>query len=405
MPKPKSPTTSLVLGIPERSGFLLPAITVWTAIVLSLTALKQQKGIFDLLSILEAKGIVFLLGVAFLGIYTLFLLGHALDLISNGISERFLANKLDGFPHERVVPMDSSTPWFCLQDKLRESQYLRPTFFYEGAKILVVSLCLYLFCRIFERNPDLSPNAARAIALAMDLSTIWVTISLFLAVPAILVRYAPVGSRSGREAWAAKTNEHSRMLNSRYAIIKIVTRVAQFSLAILIFAPLACYDLYNQLIRGMLRLDVKLDKNTIDLIQRACTRLYSFEFTQISNNDRFWLPYLDVQRNLPILGRRIDATRKSASFCRNQSAACLIASLIFAGVYRSAMPPDFKIGIFTRFDFNILALALFIMAWLFHWKFLHHYYSATKMTLRAFAFLATKTKATAKDKDAPHATT
>lgn len=100
---------ALTISLPERSTFLLPALSVWASLAIFLGSRKQGLGVVSLIATLESKPIVVLVGLTLLGIFTVFLLGHVVDLLSQLIYERLLADKLDGFPHERIVPVSQTT--------------------------------------------------------------------------------------------------------------------------------------------------------------------------------------------------------------------------------------------------------------------------------------------------------
>jgi hypothetical protein len=385
MSKPKL-SPSLVLGLPERSGFLLPALTVWAAIAVNLGALKRQSGILELFAVLDSQRFVTVVGLTVIGIYSVFLLGHVLDLLSNGVSERFLANKMDGYPHERIVPVAYTTTHHSKFKYRRQTNLKRLSFFFEGAKLLIGGSTMLVLSAIILRNPDLSFNLRTAISALFIYSTAAVAISALFAVPAILIRYAPYKQAEDRKVFADRIVSRLSKAFRRNFLLRPIEIMWHAFIKLALGPFIYGYDIVDRLVRGLTRLNLEIDEQTYSQLLKAYAERFGSNFSTVDNNDRFWLPYLEVQIKLPPIGRRIDEARRAANFCRNQSFACFISSILVAGIYRSSMTD--AIGIFTRSDLNALALFLFVLAWLFHWKFLHHYYSFTKMTLRAFSTLA-----------------
>lgn len=377
---------SLTLGLPERSGFLIPAITVWVAIVVNLAALKRKTGVTGLLAILESQHLVSLVGLTLLAIYSIFLLGHVLDLLSNGISERFLSNKLDGYPHERIVPVRYTTRFYSRLKYRKETNLRRLSFFFEGAKLLVSGVTSLVLIGILLRNPSISPTLRTVLTYGLYYAAFAVFVSVVFALPAVLVRYLPYRTPTERRNIGNRVASRISKLFRRNRILSYVDML-WLGLVFVALGPFIYgYDLVDRLVRGLVRLNVEIDQNTFFRFIEAYRRRFGTDFSSVSNNDRFWLPYLDIHRELPLLARKVDEIRRFANFCRNQSFAFFLASLLVAGIYRSDTPEP--IGIYTRSDLNTLAVALFALGWLFHWKFLHHYYSFTKMTFRVFSTLA-----------------
>ncbi|MDO8291032.1 MAG: hypothetical protein Q7T44_17595, partial [Parvibaculum sp.] len=133
---------ALAISLPERSTFLLPALSVWASLAIYLGSRKQSLGIVSLIATMESKPLVVLVGLTLVGIFTVFVLGHVVDLLSQLIYERLLADKLDGFPHERIVPISQTTGNYRRFVKRKRTNLRRPTFFFEGAKLLISSVVL-----------------------------------------------------------------------------------------------------------------------------------------------------------------------------------------------------------------------------------------------------------------------
>lgn len=377
---------SLTIGLPERSGFLIPAITVWSAIVINIAALKRNTGFLGLLAILETQHIVSIIGLSLIAIYSIFLLGHVIDLLSNGISERFLSNKMDGYPHERIVPLEFTTKLYSHLHHRKKTNLRRLSFFFEGAKLLISGVSTATLLGIILRNPNLSASTREIVELGFMYAVFAVCVSAVFALPAVLVRFAPYKTPVQRREIANRIASRLSKLFRRNTILSYVDLLWMAIVVIALGPFIYGYDLVDQLVRGLVRLNKEIDRGTFDRVSKAYHSVFGLDFVQTSNNDRFWLPYLEIHRNLPQLARKIDEVRRFANFCRNQSFAFFLSSLLVAGTYRSSTVEP--IGIYTRSDLNALAVTLFCLGWLFHWKFLHHYYSFTKMTLRSFSILA-----------------
>ena len=392
---------NLILGIPERSGFLLPALTIWTAILIYFAARKGNIGISDLLVILQNKETITIVGLALLGIYTIFILGHIVDLLSNGVNERFLANKMNGYPHERIVPIEHTTSSFNLHQNTKKTIIKRASFFFEGAKLLIASTSLYVFIRIVERHPRIKqiPNSIEILNSIELYAQAGMIIACILSIPSAAIRYLPHRTRAARTVFAKNlSNEIKQILSKNKLLQTIETAWGIFSYATL--APLVfAYDAVDGFILGMIRITTGIDSKTFNQVQKAFKKHMGIDYVEVQNNDRFWLIYLSIHNNLPHMIGKIDQMKRFANFCRNQSFACFIAAMIFAGVYRNDAIG--AVGLFSKNNICTLSICLFCFAWLFHWKFLHHYHSYTKLTYRSFSLLATieKKKKQATDPD------
>ena len=386
---------SLVIGLPERSGFLLPALTVWVAGALNFASLKRTAGVTDLLNSLEGQPIVLIVGLALLGVYMVFLLGHIIDLLSNGINERFLANKMDGYPHERLIPFEYTTPKHRELESTRRTNLKRMSFFFEGAKLMISSVSMYVLLRLIIRHPAVIENIwiYGVIDVLKNYFLICLSCSVVFAIPTLLVKYFPWHTIDARKQFAMKIIYRIKKLIRRPEF-KLFEKFWTAILSALFWLPIAGYDTVDKMVRSMIRLDNQLDKSTFDRLCGSTQKHLGISFEKIANNDRFWLPYLYLHKKEPALGRKIDENKRFSSFCRNQSLACFIAAVTITGVYRDSN--SVSIGTFSRGDFVVLSLLLFFAGWLFHWKFLHHYYSFTKMTLRAFVLIDVVSKSRSK---------
>lgn len=383
----KSLKPDFSITIPERSVFILPALTIWTAAVINLGSRKFQVTIPDILSALQHKSPIFISGIVLLAVYTVFIAGHILDLLSNGINERFLANKMDGFPHERLVPFANTTNSHEHFTNRKLTNIRSPKFIYEGAKLIICIGALYSITRIVERYDilELTPSPKSAIRIFKWYLAYGLAFAIALATPAVIIGFIPISTGKDRLRFVREIKIH---ISRWFQLRPLLKKPIRYGILLLI-APavplLYAYDVVDRLVRRSVRLNTEIDIQTFRGVQAASKLKLGMEYQKLENNDRFWLPYLCVHRELPTIARKVDEARKSANFCRNQSLACFLAALMLSGAYISL--PQNPWGEVTKKDLLNLSLALFCVAWLFHWKFLHHYYAFSKMTIRGFALL------------------
>ena len=379
---------SLQVAPAERSAFLVPAATVLIPILLWILIQKLQLGLVPLLDDVAAKSWLVVAALTLSLILAMFSIGHVVDLLSHTLLERFLSDKLDGFPHERIVPETHSTPRYFRFIHRKKSNLRRPTFFYEGAKLFVAALSTFFLTTILTRHPDIQTHLVfRTFDLLKHYSVAALIYSLLIAAPALLTGYFPWRTYSDRRILAARimkrTWRWARNPSRRWIYFKILY-VPNFLLAgPLVFA----YDLVDKLIRGMFRLNKEIDIETYREMLVVMKKHLGIDFSKIQNNDRYWLPYFSLTALAPSAIRQIQSMRSSATYSRNQAVACLLGSLILSGVYHENT--QHLPGLLTRADIMNLSLLLYALGWIFHWRFLQQYYSCTKMTFRAYAAIRT----------------
>jgi hypothetical protein len=101
--------TSIHVAPAERSSFILPSATVLGTIIVWILAQKFGVGLIPFLEDNNKSSWLVIVTLILLLVFAVFSIGHAIDMLSNTILERFLSDKLDGFPHERIVPNGCST--------------------------------------------------------------------------------------------------------------------------------------------------------------------------------------------------------------------------------------------------------------------------------------------------------
>lgn len=370
----------------ERSAFFFPAVTVWASMVIWLLVQRREAGLFASLQLMEKQSWLVVVAMLLIALGTVFAIGHVVELLSQSIVERFLADKLDGFPHERLLPAKYSTVRYVRFSRMKRSNLNRPTFFYEGAKLFISSSSLFFLFTIVSNHPIVI-NSVNGLFIVLALATyalIGIAAAFMIAVPAVVVRYFPWRDYAARRHTLARILKALRARRQSRATHALILPLRLLSY---VFAwPLvAAYDLIDRLVRGIFRLNKEIDESTFLRVTEILKVKTGLEYLSLGTNDRFWLLFLIVSSNRPELLRTIQSIRTAADFCRNQALACLVASLFLATSYADGQGQ--VTGMPTRSDLVYVASAVFVLGWIFHWKFLHLYYSCTKMTFRAFATL------------------
>lgn len=94
----------------ERTSSLLPALTISFGMIIWLARRRFDTAVgelFDAMSAHSSYATLAIFSLIFLGL--IFLIAHSIDLFSAFLFERLYVDKLHGFPHERIVPVDSTT--------------------------------------------------------------------------------------------------------------------------------------------------------------------------------------------------------------------------------------------------------------------------------------------------------
>ncbi|MRR56814.1 MAG: hypothetical protein EG824_01160 [Deltaproteobacteria bacterium] len=394
------------LSSTERSSFFLPALTVSSSILIWLLVRKFDAGLLSILRELAGERNLVIAAVVSIAMLVVFAVGHVLDLISHSVYERFLSDKLDGYPHERIVPLAHTTIRYKMFIARKRTNMRRPGFLYEGVKALICAGSIFVLAGLILRYPRIAswPHFIQDSLGAISLYCLIVAITaLLLAFPMVFVSYAPWGTYESRRRFAITYSWRLSRLRRRDGIGVVVNWVLHWTF-LFILAPFAfAYDIADRLIRELLRLNKEVDLQTYENVLRVAKINLKVTFSEIRNNDRFWLPYLYVLAHGGDAARLVANGRKKASFYRNQALACVISSLVLGSAYQ--MSQQDVSGFLTRADVIRIAIMLYFLGWMFHWKFLQQYYGLAKTVFRIFATLPERkvpAKARAKlEKDRP----
>lgn len=384
--------TSVQIAPAERSAFILPSLTVLSAILIWILVRKLEIGLIPFLESFDKHVWLVVTVVALLLLFALFSIGHMIDQLSHTILERFMADKMDGFPHERIVPLMHSTCRYHRFLRRKRTKYMRPTFLFEGAKLFIASTSAIFFSAIISRHPDINSFFLTAFKCVDLYSKVTLVYSLLLAVPKLAVGYLPLATYTERRRFFIKWMRRFRSTFRGCCYRSLVMPIKKITNCALLMPYVFLYDCVDKIVRGLFRLNKEIDAATYKKIASVFMTQFDIEYSSIENNDRYWLLYFLLVAIRPNVMQKIQNARSSATYCRNQALACLFAALLLAGVYR--IDQQSITGLLTRADIIHLALFLYSLGWIFHWRFLQNYYSCTKMTLLAFASLPTKTSST-----------
>ena len=318
-----------------------------------------------------------------------FTIGHILDLSSQFILERLFADKLVGFPHERIVPINATTPRYELFQKRKREKFGRAITFYEGTKVALTATSLFVLCQILFRAPNVHANSDAAFALFFA-SYYWssaIIAGIISMIPALLVGYtpgsSPIDSFRRIERFFQSIKERSKTSKP----VEFVVALHRVLFGILLVPATYIYDSVDRFVRAAFRLNTEIDKDTFENFKAVFKRRFGIDFLSIGNNDRFWLPYLALVHSKSDVLRPIVELRSMANFCRNQALALFITSITLASSYNLEQKSISEF--ITKTDTYNIALLFFVLSWVFYWKFLQTYYAFSKMTFRAFASLPT----------------
>jgi hypothetical protein len=202
--------------------------------------------------------------------------------------------------------------------------------------------------------------------------------------PALFVSFWPSGTREFRRRTIIRLFVVMNRRRKEALIARFLVYLWGF--VVVLSRPLVVlFDATDRFIRFVLRLNEEIDASTFQNLKSVFQSRLKIEFVEISNNDRFWLPYLVLLSDSPQLVKPILKTRNLANFCRNQALGLFVAAAILSGAYNTDQL-DIK-GMIGKSDLIHISLLCFFSGWAFHWKFLQGHYSSTKMTYRSFATL------------------
>ena len=370
----------------ERSRYLLPAITVTFGIAVWFLT-RSGTGTVDFLLLHQKQPAILYFAVAVIAILLIFTIGHILDLSSQFILERLYSDKLGGFPHERIVPIEATTPRYTLWLDRKHDRNERVITFYKGTKIALTAVSLFVLCQIFFRAPKIQENSDAAFFFLIT-SYYWalaILAGILSIMPALLVGYLPGSSPSDNYRKIEKFFVSVDELRGRSIFFEFFFTIYRVIFRILQAPAIYSFDSVDRFVRAAFRLNTEIDVATFKNFAIMFQRRFEIDFTSIGNNDRFWLPYLALIHSKSDVLRPITELRSLANFCRNQALALFITSIVLASSYNLEQKSVSEF--ITKNDTYNIALLFYLLSWVFYWKFLQTYYAFSKMTFRAFAML------------------
>jgi hypothetical protein len=365
----------------ERSPFILPAITVWLSVIVFFLT-RHHVGVVAFLRGAKDESWTVVAGSAVFSLALLFSFAHLIETLSDLLLERTLADRLTGFPHERVIPFAGTTVRYRQFIRRQVPVFSRRFSQYEGSRIIVLAVVFSEpMVVIFRSEAVQSHTFLRFLCeVLIGYFCLAAATSILLLLPGFAAGFNPVDAKHLRFRWVVERLRKLRALLRNAPISQTVFRNWKY---VIWWPALVSYAFCDRIIRYMLRLNGEIDEVTYKRFEVVFRDRLQIDFESISNNDRFWLTYFVLLADSPGLIKPIAAARHLANFCRNQCLALFVASIALTLSYRLGQPD--VAGFVTRNDVNNLALICAFGSWVFYWKFLQGYYYCTKMTFRAFA--------------------
>lgn len=378
---------SLNINTSERSRYILPSVTVTFGLTIWFLTRTGGKGIIDFLLAHQSAPIILYIAAIAIAVFSIFTIGHILDLSSQFILERLFADKLGGFPHERLVPIRATTARYRLFLKRKRAVFGRSISFYEGTKVAIVATSLLTICHISYRSPKIYSSSSLSLFFGLA-SAYWATavaVGLISLIPALLVGYLPGATPKDNFRRVESFLEDTRTKATGSPPLRLLINTIKIMMGMFLRPATYIYDSVDRFVRAAFRLNTELDEDTFSNFTKVFHRRFGISFESIGNNDRFWLPYLAILHSRSEVLKPIVELRSMANFCRNQALALFITSILLSSSYRIGQQSVSEI--FTKTDTYNISILLFVLSWVFYWKFLQTYYAFTKMTFRAFATL------------------
>jgi hypothetical protein len=399
----------------ERTSSLLPALTVSFGILIWLARRRFDTSVgelFDALSAHSSYATIAVFTLIFAGL--LFLIAHALDLFSAFAFERLYVDKLHGFPHERIVPIDETTDrykYFVKNKKVRGFTWLP----HQPLKALIFSayaIGIVLLVREYDRiDPWLNAYVAKVFQFVLW----WFRASFVVSVAwiGLIAWRTRLPSVEISEEQAQKSqNEKRHFLLKTFVDLPYFLLVGIFTFA---------FDGLDHAVRKTFRLNKEIAPETFARMHAQLKERLKIDFKKLHNNDRFWISYLCLKQTSKTSVDEVDKALKQASFARNQSLALLICAVLLlastSGSERMSLPspcstyasvlftcdkPEttketstllakrINTELLTSRDLARMAAIFSIFHILFLLRYLVSYYFSTKTLFRALASLPIK---------------
>jgi hypothetical protein len=360
----------------ERSSFLLPAITIIASFsVWMFTRNSRIVNITSLNELSSIKNTTIAIVLLFMIALT-FIIAHVIDTVSYTIYGRILSDKINGFPHTKIVPgvkrqlkmkfIDKNGPiiYFSLS---RHINY--------GIKIMIMCVFLFSIISIIIRHPYFNQENLLLRKLAFNiLYIVKISIEVYFIIISLLLAVA--------SHLYSRKKFRNRIGNSKKVWVMLAIKVLNF-----IYIQVKIYNFFNFSIQKIFRLDTRIDEATFNKIKSNLLLYTGIKFEDLRTNDRFWLPFLIVLDHSRQASIEVKDLEKKTTFCRNQALSLFVASLILSSSY--TLDQNDIIGFLNHAEMIYLSLICFFSSQFFCFRFYQNYYSFTRLTFRIFSSLPT----------------
>lgn len=389
----------------EKTGYLLPSVTLVLAIGVWLIGKKhhlaQKLGVAPLSntgSTEKIKSTIELLNSVFLGnsavtivliLLTIaalvFILAHVIDTLSEYVFERLFANKLQGYPHERLVPYAYTTSRYKKFRASLKTQTRANRFLYEGLKSLLFILITFPLIWMIHRHLSTDKDGWQFLPTTVLLITFWVCLSLVWSFVLLLIfSYQRFASTSKVPLETRETDTFNMLMaSSSNAIFDFFLKYLWLA-----FVGVWAYgfDFLEKTIRSLFQLNSEIEGDVYTKAKDILFKKTGIDIGTLNNNDRIWIPYYFLITENKSSIKNIQEFESKAMFYRNQALALFLCCALLAGSF------DSNHSTLETFlspkDLMNLSFASYFMAVFFVGRFFQHYYSASKCVFRACAVLS-----------------
>jgi hypothetical protein len=407
----------------EKTGYLLPSITIALSVGLWLLGKKhylaseldgtksqeQSKSgnslnsTIDVLNSLFSENSAITVALIFLTTAALiFILAHVIDTVSEYIFERLFANKMQGYPHERLVPFLETTERYVRFKEEFKTHFRVSRFLYEGLKsilfILIVfplAWMIYRYSKIGSRTWEFSSWLVDGVIYWISLSFLWAAILLVIFCFNRFVSKSidPLNERESIVAEKLKAEHTCSKLLDGFLVGLWFIVIGFWSYS---------FDALEKAIRSIFQLNLEIDVGVYEKARQYLLEKISIDIKGLKGNDRVWIPYYHLVSEKKESVKHIQDFESKAMFYRNQALALFLSCALLAGSFESA--GSSVTTFLSPKDFMHLAFASYFLAIFFVGRFFQHYYSISKTVYRACAVLAVTSNVQSRTKRTPSTT-
>lgn len=402
----------------EKTAYLLPAVTVLLCLGLWLIGRKSLgSGLDAIEGIVQDYSASTLIVITLLVVTVMYILAHGIDTASDYVIERFLVDRLQGMPHERVVPEKYTTEKYKTFRVKFQTCSKEPRFLYEGIKVLVFWFLfgpLLMLLSRHEKVPELIKISFSILGIWVVISFAWVLLLFLHFVYVSFVQPERDPKNKLNEKGMPPTENTPELQQSQNQVVspppEVTSKPSSFLIsAVWIFITIwcQCFDFIDRVSRRLFYLDDKVDVGTFEKFVAAFEHKTSITFNNLNSNDRFWVPYFSLIEASRTEAKELTDIWQRAIFCRNQAVALFLSAAILSSSF--SLSSERSEGFFlSKFDLANLSLLAYFSAGMFMYRFFQHYFSHSKMLYRAYSAMVSppnvsQTKPSAKKTPASNA--